>query len=132
MRIEDVVALAKAGFNVNQISEMNKQMMSQQMPVQQMPAQQMPAQQMPAQQMPVQQMPVQQMPVQQMPAQQMPAQQMPAQQMPVQGDAYMQKLNEILSGVQMSAINNTQIMNPPETADDILAHIINPKEQEVK
>ena len=92
MRIEDVVALAKAGFNVNQISEMNKQMMSQQMPVQQMPVQQMP----------------------------------------VQGDAYMQKLNEILSGVQMSAINNSQIMNPPETADDILAHIINPKEQEVK
>ena len=87
MRIEDVVALAKAGFNVNQISEMNKQIMSQQMPVQQMP---------------------------------------------VQGDAYMQKLNEILSGVQMSAINNSQIMNPPETADDILAHIINPKEQEVK
>ena len=97
MRIEDVVALAKAGFNVNQISEMNKQMMSQQMPVQQMPVQQMPVQQM-----------------------------------PVQGDAYMQKLNEILSGVQMSAINNSQIMNPPETADDILAHIINPKEQEVK
>ena len=122
MRIEDVVALAKAGFNVNQISEMNKQMMSQQMPVQQMPAQQMPVQQMPAQQMPAQQMPVQQM----------PAQQMPVQQMPVQGDAYMEKLNEILSGVQMSAINNSQIMNPPETADDILAHIINPKEQEVK
>ena len=122
MRIEDVVALAKAGFNVNQISEMNKQMMSQQMHVQQMPAQQMPVQQMPAQQMPAQQMPVQQM----------PAQQMPVQQMPVQGDAYMEKLNEILSGVQMSAINNSQIMNPPETADDILAHIINPKEQEVK
>ena len=122
MRIEDVVALAKAGFNVNQISEMNKQMMSQQMPVQQMPVQQMP----------VQQMPVQQMPAQQMPVQQMPVQQMPVQQMPVQGDAYMQKLNEILSGVQMSAINNSQIMNPPETADDILAHIINPKEQEVK
>ena len=117
MRIEDVVALAKAGFNVNQISEMNKQMMSHRMAVQQMPVQQMPAQQMPAQQMP---------------AQQMPVQQMPAQQMPAQGDAYMQKLNEILSGVQMSAINNSQIMNPPETADDILAHIINPKEQEVK
>ena len=122
MRIEDVVALAKAGFNVNQISEMNKQMMSQQMPVQQMPVQQMPVQQMPAQQMPAQQMP----------AKQMPAQQMPVQQMPAQGDAYMEKLNEILSGVQMSAINNSQIMNPPETADDILAHIINPKEQEVK
>ena len=122
MRIEDVVALAKAGFNVNQISEMNKQMMLHHTPVQQTPVQQMP----------VQQTPVQQMPVQQTPVQQMPVQQTPVQQTPVQGDAYMQKLNEILSGVQMSAINNSQIMNPPETADDILAHIINPKEQEVK
>ena len=133
MTVQDIIALANAGYNSQHISLMMQaeQKMAQQIP-QQMPqqmAQQTPQQmsQQMAQQMPQQmaQQMAQQMP-QQMPqqmAQQMP-QQIP-QQIP-QGDLVLTELQKLSNMVQANAIGNSNIPAQTQTADDILGSIINP------
>ena len=107
MNISDIVALAKAGFTAAQIAAMAQ------------PAQ-TPAQ-TPAQ--PVVQTPAQ--PVVQTPAQ--PVVQTPAQPVvqPQYSDPIMAQLAALTSAINNNAIVNTN-MPKPQTADEILAEIINP------
>ena len=106
MNISDIVALAKAGFTAVQIAAMAQ-------PAQ--PAQ--PAVQTPAQ--PVVQTPAQ--PVVQTPAQ--PVVQTPAQ--PQYNDPIMAQIAALTTAINNNAIVNTN-MPKPQTADEILAEIINP------
>ena len=116
MNISDIVVLAKAGFTAAQIAAMAQ-------PAVQTPAQ--PAVQTPAQ--PAVQTPAQpevQTPAQ--PAVQTPVQ--PAVQTPVNpyyNDPVMAQLAALTTAITNNAIVNTN-MPKPQTADEILAEIINP------
>ena len=112
MNISDIVALAKAGFTAAQIAAMAQ-------PAVQTPAQ--PAVQTPAQ--PAVQTPAQ--PAVQTPAQ--PVVQTPAQHVvqPQYNDPIMAQLAALTTAINNNAIVNTN-MPKPQTADEILAEIINP------
>ena len=99
MTQNDILTLARAGFTAQQISAL-------------------------AQMQPVQQMQhVQQMqPVQQMQSVQ---QMQPAQQMQPVGDPFAQQLAQLTQAIQANGILSAQ-QPKPETADDVLASIINP------
>ena len=104
MNISDIVALAKAGFTAAQIAAMAQ------------PAVQTPAQ-------PVVQTPAQ--PAVQTPAQ--PVVQTPAQPVvqPQYNDPIMAQIAALTNAINNNAIVNTN-MPKPQTADEILAEIINP------
>ena len=70
-------------------------------------------------------------PVQQM-QQMQPVQQMqPAQQMQPVGDPFVQQLAKLTQAIQANGILSTQQPNP-ETADEVLASIINPPKNDKK
>ena len=102
MTQNDVLTLARAGFTAQQISAL-----AQMQPVQQM-----------QQMQPVEQM----QPVQQM---------QPAQQMQPVGDPFVQQLAKLTQAIQENGILSTQQPNP-ETADEVLASIINPPKNDNK
>ena len=121
---DDILILAKAGFNAQQIAALNA-IGSQMQPQQQMqqPQQQMQMQQ-PQQQMQMQQ-PQQQMQIQQ-PQQQM---QQPQQMQPQQQGATINDVLNSLDGLTKT-FQNGFLLNSQQpkqvTAEDILAEIINP------
>ena len=113
----DILALAHAGFTSTQILAIGQ--LTQQQPVVQTPVLQQPAPQ-----------PVVQTPVLQQPVVQTPVLQQPAPQPVVQTDPVLEQLKILTGAVQSNALLTAQQTQQTQTADNVLASIINPPVKE--
>ena len=110
----DILALAHAGFTSTQILAIGQ--LTQQQPVVQTPVVQQPAVQTPVVQQPVVQTPVVQQPAVQTPV--------------VQNDPVLEQLKILTGAVQSNALLTAQQTQQTQTADTVLASIINPPAKE--